>query len=69
MDEYLPKAIIDAAQAVLGMLGAVSVTASVNPVFLIPLFIMGFIFIFIRKVFLRTSKNIKRLEGRGKSFI
>lgn len=67
MDEYLTKAIIDAAQAILNMIGAVSVTVSVNPIFLIPICTMGFIFIFIRKVFLRTSKNIKRLEGSGKN--
>lgn len=68
MDVYLPKVILDAAQGILGILGAIIVTATVNPIFLIPIFIIGLIFIFIGKVYLRTSKNTKRLEGRGKNF-
>lgn len=65
-DEFLPKAFLDATQVILNMGGAIIVTTIVNPLFLIPFLVMGIIFIFIRKVYLKTSKNIKRLEGIGK---
>lgn len=65
-DEFLPKAILDATQVILSMIGSIIVAATVNPYFLVPVFAMGFIFIFIRKIYLKTSKNIKRLEGIGK---
>lgn len=65
-DEFLPKAIMDATQVILSMVGSVIVTAIINPIFLVPIGIMGVIFIFIRKIFLKTSKNIKRLEGSGR---
>lgn len=66
LDELLPKAILDSSQVILSMVGSIIVTAIVNPVFLIPLAVMSVIFIFVRRVFLKTSKNIKRLEGSGK---
>lgn len=65
MDELLPKTILDAAQYILNMTGAVIVTAIVNPIFLMPVFLMSFIFVFMRRAFLKTSKSIKRLEGNG----
>lgn len=63
VDELLPKAILDATQIILNMLGTIVVTVIVNPMFLIPLAVLGVIFIYLRKVYLKTSKNIKRLEG------
>lgn len=68
IDEYLPKAILDTSQIMLSMAGSIVVTAIVNPLFLIPVFVMSFIFIFIRRAFLKTAKNIKRLEGNGELF-
>lgn len=56
---------LDATQVILNMIGSIVVTATVNPYFLIPLFVLGIFFVFIRKVFLKTSKNIKRLESIG----
>lgn len=70
IDEFLPKAILDATQIILNMIGAILVTSIINPLFLIPISVMFLIFIFIRKIYLKTSKNIKRLEGVGKlSFV
>lgn len=65
MDEFLPKAILDATQVILSMVGSVVVAATVNPYFLIPVAVMSVLFIFVRKVYLKTAKNIKRLEGIG----
>lgn len=67
IDELLPKAIMDASQIVLMMAGSLIVAVSVNVYFLIPIVIMSFLFWFIRKIYLKTSKNVKRLEGITKS--
>lgn len=64
-DEFLPKAMLDATQVILSMVGSIIVAATVNPYFLIPVVVLGILFIFIRKIYLKTSKNIKRLEGIG----
>lgn len=69
MDELLPKAILDSAQILLAMAGSVILTITVNPYFLIPVSIIGTIFLLLRIVFLKTSKNIKRLEGISKCFV
>ncbi|KDR20353.1 putative multidrug resistance-associated protein [Zootermopsis nevadensis] len=67
VDELLPKAIMDASQIVLMMAGSLVVAVSVNLYFLIPIVVMGLLFWFIRKIYLKTSKNVKRLEGITKS--
>ncbi|XP_055540741.1 ATP-binding cassette sub-family C member 4-like [Wyeomyia smithii] len=67
VDELLPKAILDASQIILSMIGTIIVTVIVNPMFLIPLAFLGVIFIYLRRVYLKTSKNIKRLEGITRS--
>ena len=66
IDELLPKAILDSGQILLLMSGALIVTCTVNPIFLAPAAIIGAVCILIRKVYLKTSKNIKRLEGMSK---
>lgn len=68
MDEFLPKAILDGVQSILILVGSIVITAMVNPYFLIPFAILGVIFVYIRKIYLMTSKNIKRIEGIGELF-
>lgn len=65
MDELIPKIIVDAAQNILGISGAIIVTAIVNPYFLIPILIMSFIFIFLSQVYLKTSNSLKILEANS----
>lgn len=65
VDEWLPKALLDGAQSILTLTGSIVITATVSPYFLIPVLVMGLIFVYIRKVYLKTSKNIKRIEGIG----
>lgn len=64
-DEFLPKAILDATQFILSVVGSMLVAVVVNPYFLIPVLIIGVLFIFIRTIYLKTSRNVKRLEGIG----
>ncbi|XP_055306876.1 ATP-binding cassette sub-family C member 4-like [Sitodiplosis mosellana] len=67
IDEHLPKSILDATQNMLSMFGLIIVTTVVNPYFLIPVLILSILFIYIQQVYLKTSKNVKRLEGITKS--
>ncbi|CAG9767682.1 unnamed protein product [Ceutorhynchus assimilis] len=63
VDELLPKAILDASQLILMSLGSIILITVVNPIFLGLVAIIGVICLVFRHVYLRTSKNIKRLEG------
>lgn len=65
IDEWLPKAVLDGAQIVISLFGSIVITATASPYFLIPVSVLGVIFMYIRKVYLKTSKNIKRIEGIG----
>ncbi|XP_059613900.1 ATP-binding cassette sub-family C member 4-like [Phlebotomus argentipes] len=66
-DEQLPKAILDATQINLSMFGAIIVATTVNPLFLVPIAGLTAVFLFIRKIYLKTSKNIKRMDGITRS--
>ncbi|XP_070491925.1 probable multidrug resistance-associated protein lethal(2)03659 [Chironomus tepperi] len=67
IDEWLAKCLLDAVQVVLMGVGSIVVTAIINPLFLIPIAFLFIVFSFMRKYFLKTSKNLKRLEGITKS--
>ncbi|KAL1501385.1 hypothetical protein ABEB36_006713 [Hypothenemus hampei] len=67
VDEMLPKAILDACQLILMALGSIVLITVVNPIFLIVVAIIGTISMAIRHVYLKSSKNIKRLEGLMRS--
>lgn len=62
-DEFLPKAVLDATQIIFNMAGAIIVTTVVNPWFMLPVAGLGLVFMGVRKVYLKTSKNLKRLDG------
>lgn len=68
-DEALPKAFLDAIQINLTMVGAILVTVYTNINFTIVIFIMFVLFWMVRKFYLKSSTNIKRLEGTSKSTI
>lgn len=68
VDEILPKYILDAAQCILLLTGSISLTLIVRPYFLFPVIVIGTAFIYARKVYLNTSKDIKRIEGISKTF-
>ncbi|XP_055676629.1 probable multidrug resistance-associated protein lethal(2)03659 [Lutzomyia longipalpis] len=67
VDELLPKVLLDAIQMILSICGAILVTATVNPVFLIPIAFLGIVFITVRQWYLKSSRNIKRLDGITRS--
>ncbi|KAG5868529.1 hypothetical protein JTB14_032276 [Gonioctena quinquepunctata] len=67
IDELLPAALIDCLQIGLSLLGIIIVVAVVSPWLMIPTFLIGIVFYLLRIFYLRTSRNIKRLEGTTRS--
>ncbi|XP_022919142.2 probable multidrug resistance-associated protein lethal(2)03659 [Onthophagus taurus] len=67
IDEILPVVIIDTIQIGLKVMGITGVVATVNPYLLgVALVILTFFYI-LRKFYLATSRNVKRLEGVTRS--
>ncbi|XP_060518789.1 probable multidrug resistance-associated protein lethal(2)03659 isoform X2 [Cylas formicarius] len=67
IDEYLPTMLLDTLQFGVNVLAALTVVSVVNIWMLIPAIVVLFIFYYIRFIYLRTSRNIKRLEGIARS--
>ncbi|XP_051158203.1 ATP-binding cassette sub-family C member 4-like [Leptopilina boulardi] len=67
IDELLPKALLDAGQIIMMTMGTLIVTCIISYYYIIPIVLLGAVFYWIRKVFLKTSKNVKRLEGMTRS--
>lgn len=67
VDEILPSVMIDVVQIFLQLFGIVVLVAMVNPVFLIPTAILGVIFYYLRAFYLKTSRDIKRMEAMTRS--
>ncbi|XP_074025677.1 probable multidrug resistance-associated protein lethal(2)03659 isoform X3 [Leptinotarsa decemlineata] len=67
IDELLPAALIDCLQIGLSLLGIIIVVAVVSPWLMIPTFLIGIVFYLLRIFYLRTSRNVKRLEGTTRS--
>nr|CAI5864659.1 unnamed protein product [Callosobruchus analis] len=63
VDELLPAAMIDCLQIGLALLGIIVVVAIVSPWLMVPTCTIGVIFYLMRIFYLRTSRNVKRLEG------
>lgn len=66
VDEALPRAILDAAQTNLNMIGAILVTSFVSLKLTVITMIMFVLFILLRKVYIKSSMNIKRFETMSK---
>lgn len=63
IDETLPFILVDVFQIMFAMIGAIGVLAVVNPVYLVPTVILFSIFYFLRKFYLKTSLDVKRLQA------
>lgn len=63
IDEWLPKTMLDAAQYLFNIVGSLVLVAIVNPYFLVLIAIISVFFSLLGHVFLKSSKNIKRLEA------
>lgn len=66
IDEILPAVMMDVIQIFLSLFGIVIVIAVVNPLYLIPTFLLAIVFYNLRTFYLKTSRNVKRLEAISK---
>lgn len=66
VDDSLAKSLFDAIQNILTMIGSISLTVIVRPYFLIPIILIGMVFTYVRKIYLSSSKDLKRMEGISK---
>lgn len=66
VDETLPFILVDVFQIMFGMIGSIGVLAVVNPIYLVPTFLLFSIFYFLRKFYLKTSLDVKRLQSTSK---
>lgn len=67
VDELLPRFILDALQINLNMIGAITVTLFTDFKLSVVILLMGTLFFWARRIFLKCSTNIKRLEGTSNS--
>ncbi|KAM9334128.1 ATP-binding cassette sub-family C member 4-like [Symphorus nematophorus] len=67
IDSTLPITFVDFYQLFLQNVGVVAVAASVIPLILIPVIPLLFIFLYMRRFYLRTSRDVKRLESTTRS--
>lgn len=69
VDEILPAVMIDVIQIFLQLFGIIIVVATVNFYILIPTVIIGIIFYFLREFYLKSSRDIKRMEATSNCII
>ncbi|XP_041637493.1 multidrug resistance-associated protein 4 [Cheilinus undulatus] len=67
LDSNMPWTFVDFIQVFLQILGVIAVSVSVIPWILLPVLPLLLVFLFLRRYFLRTSRNIKRLESTTRS--
>ncbi|RZC41834.1 ABC tran domain containing protein, partial [Asbolus verrucosus] len=67
IDENLPISMSDTIEIGLNIIAITAVISIINPWILIPTVIMFVLFYFYRNVYLATSRNLKRIEGRTRS--
>ncbi|KAK2856772.1 hypothetical protein Q5P01_005507 [Channa striata] len=67
LDSNMPWTFVDFIQVFLQILGVIAVAASVIPWILIPVLPLLLVFLYLRRYFLQTSRDIKRLESTTRS--
>ncbi|EDW59850.1 probable multidrug resistance-associated protein lethal(2)03659 [Drosophila virilis] len=67
LDEVLPTIMLDVVQIFLLLAGVLVVICITNPYYLLLTFVLGIIFYYIREFYLKTSRDVKRLEAVARS--
>uniref|UniRef100_A0A673J693 Multidrug resistance-associated protein 4 n=1 Tax=Sinocyclocheilus rhinocerous TaxID=307959 RepID=A0A673J693_9TELE len=67
LDSLLPWTFVDFIQVFLQIIGVIAVASSVIPWILIPVIPLLIAFLFLRRYFLRTSRDVKRIESTTRS--
>lgn len=68
VDELLPTVMITVITSFLSMFGIISVVAMVNAIYILPTVVLAFIFYLLRIFYLKTSMDVKRIEGISKVY-
>ncbi|XP_076004927.1 ATP-binding cassette sub-family C member 4-like [Genypterus blacodes] len=67
LDSNMPLSFVNFIQVLLQILGVVAVASSVIPWILIPVVPLLLVFLYVRRYYLQTSRDIKRLEATTRS--
>ncbi|XP_044266058.1 probable multidrug resistance-associated protein lethal(2)03659 isoform X2 [Tribolium madens] len=67
IDEYIPPVLFDVIEVGLMLIGALFLSFIVDPWLFVPSMILITIFYFLRVVYIRTSRSVKRIEGITRS--
>lgn len=67
IDEYIPLVLFDVLEVGLLLIGTIVLTSIVNPWLLLPAIVLMTLFYFMRVVYLKTSRSVKRIEGVTRS--
>ncbi|GJQ86454.1 hypothetical protein Trydic_g10361 [Trypoxylus dichotomus] len=63
IDEYIPLVLFDVIEVGLLLFGAIALSIAVDKWLALPALALLFVFYFMRVVFLKTSRSVKRIEG------
>lgn len=66
IDEFLPRALMDAIQILLVMCGILAMVLVANYYMIVPIILFGALFLKIRALYIATAKDVKHLEGISK---
>jgi len=66
IDEILPMTVVDVLQIFLSLAGIIVVVAVVNVYTLIPTVVIAVLFYFMRDFYLKSSRNLKRMDATSK---
>ncbi|PNF43102.1 Cystic fibrosis transmembrane conductance regulator [Cryptotermes secundus] len=67
IDELLPRFMLESIQVFLVLVGILVNIAIVNPYFIVLMILLGFCYYGVTSVYLKTSRNVKRLEAITRS--
>ncbi|XP_064556495.1 probable multidrug resistance-associated protein lethal(2)03659 isoform X2 [Drosophila montana] len=67
IDEILPTVMLDVIEIFLSLTGIIVVICITNPYYLILTLALGIVFYYIREFYLKTSRDVKRLEAVARS--
>nr|XP_036672754.1 probable multidrug resistance-associated protein lethal(2)03659 [Drosophila suzukii] len=67
VDEMLPTIMMTVIQEFLALAGNIVVISIVNPLFLLPALAIGVVFYHLRTFYLKTSRDLKRLEASSRT--
>ncbi|XP_074031101.1 probable multidrug resistance-associated protein lethal(2)03659 isoform X1 [Leptinotarsa decemlineata] len=67
LDETLPMTLLDTMQIALYVAGICFVIGSLSVWIMVPTFLIGILFYFLRVIFLKTSRDVKRVESVTRS--